>query len=328
MPDTASSRKVPDWLVPALWAALGCLLLALIGVAVFLLVVKMDFFSSKELTDEQAKAVWTFVGVSLGAVVTLIGTLLAEQHNRRTAALEREAEKRLTLDTVGKLLELLTENGEYARPARVGGAIATMVELEGGAVALRVLGDLWAARAVDTSTVVWLIERVLNEDRPDDEQVLAATLLTLNATALVPAQGDKEQAWYSWPTLPQPWPTGLPAGARDALLLLAPKVLLARERTYWDQWGNLSPVLMLTGALEDPDYRESAAAILAALIDCGALEASGVALDESSVEQLRELARGHSVTAPPFFTKLLSEFEPWAQGRAVHVGQTPPNVKP
>jgi hypothetical protein len=167
MPDSATSRKGHHWLVPALWAALGCLLLALIGVAVFLLVVKMDFFSEKALTDEQSKAVWTFVGVSLGAVVTLIGTLLAEQHNPRTAAIEREAETRLKLDTVGKLLELLTDSGEYAKRARVGGAIATMVELEGGGVALRVLGDLWTADAVDVSTAVWLIERVLNEDRPE-----------------------------------------------------------------------------------------------------------------------------------------------------------------
>jgi hypothetical protein len=311
-----SSRKLPDWLLVAIWVALACLLLGLIAVAVFLLVVKMDFFTDQALTDEQSKAVWTFVGVSLGAVVTLIGTLLAEQHNRRTDALEREAETRLKLDTIGRLLELLTEDGEYAKPARVGGAIATMVELEGGAVALRVLGDLWAAKAVATDTAVWLIEHVLNTDRPEDEQILAAGLLVLNATALVPAAGDEEQDWESWPTLTEPWPPHLPSGVKDALILLAARVLLARERKYWeDRSGSLAPVVMLAKAHDDPDYRDAAASILFVLFDQGFMKSLGVDIEDESAKKMREEAQAHQVVATHSFTQLLTQFEPWAKGQ-------------
>ena len=308
-----SARRLPDWLVVAMWAALACLLIGLIGVAVFLLAVKMDFFSEKALTDEQSKAVWTFVGVSLGAVVTLIGTLLAEQHNRRTAALEREAETRLRLDTVGRLLELLTEDGEYAKPARVGGAIATMVELEGGSVALRVLGELWAARAVDPVTAVWLIEQVLNEDWPEDDQVFAAALLALNATTLVPAEGDREQDWEIWPSLPKRWPTAAPDGVKNALILLAPRVLLARERKYWEERaGNLTPFRMLADALHDKDgdYRNRASAILLVLTEAGVLEAVGVQLEED-VKNMSDHAKAAVEAGSPSFAELLSQLRSW-----------------
>ena len=216
MVDGARTSRTPGWLIPTLWVVLGFLLLSLIAVAVFLLA-RMDFFSGQPLTDEEIKSLWAFLGVALGAVVTLIGTLLTEQHNRRTAVLTREAgererlakqaqqildnqaEKRLTLDTVAKLLELITDAGGYARPARVGGAIATLVELEGGTVALRILGELWGADAVDSGTAVWLIDRVLSGDRPDEEQTDAAELLASYAPKLVPSSNDADQDRTAYP---------------------------------------------------------------------------------------------------------------------------------
>lgn len=320
----ANPRSVPNWLIPAMWVALGCLLLALIGVAAFLLVAKMDFFSDKPMNDEQTKAVWTFVGVSLGAVVTLIGTLLAEQHNRRTAVLERQAEKRLTLDTVAKLLELLTENGDYAKPARVGGAIATMVELEGGTVALRILRDLWAADKVATDTVVWLIERVLNEDRPEEEQVLAASLLTMHARSLVPSRGDPEQEWYAWPSMAEPWPAHLPGRAKDALIVVAPRVLLARERTYWQQRAVPPAVEMLIGAMDDPAFKGPAAAILNVLLDLGMLDEWGVELEEERREDIRIWAELQSNFMVSWFAGVLDQFEPWGRGEDVQVSEAAP----
>jgi hypothetical protein len=307
-----------------LWAVLGSLLLSLIGVAVFLLF-KMDFFSRNELTDEQAKAVWTFVGVALGAVVTLIGTLLAAQHNRRTAALEREAEKRLTLDTVARLLELLTDDGKYAKRARVGGAIATMVQLEGGTVALRVLGDLWGEDAIDTGTAIWLLERVLNENRPGDEHALASELLATNAAKLVPQRDDPEQGWSAWPKLPEPWPSKLSSETRNGLLVFAVKVLLARELAYWHaESGGLEPLIMLSRALDDEEFREPAAQIFITLLDGGVLAGFGIdELDASKVEQMRQWAASYE--PPAWFAQLLSQLPLWADGAEVHVSHpTPP----
>jgi hypothetical protein len=358
MRDTANSTKVPGWLIPALWILLGFLLLALIGVAGFLLV-KTDFFSGKSPTDTQAKTLWAFVGVALGAVVTLIGALLTEQQNRRTIALEREkaelteqhnrrtialeteaaqrereaaqrdalakaaqealeaqAEKRLTLDTVARLLELLTEDGDYAKRARVGGAIATMVELEGGTVALRILGELWTAGAVDTETAVWLIERVLNEDRPEDEQVLAANLLATHVTKLVPARNDQDQDWNLWPALTVTWPSSLPSAARGALLVTAVRTLLAREPNWWHERG-AEPVDMFFGALEDDEYRQPSSCVIVTLVDLEFL-----ILEAERAEQIREWST--SKTSMAWFSQLISRFEHWAEGQPVDVSHAPP----
>jgi hypothetical protein len=48
------SSPMPRWLIPALWVVLGGLLLALIGVAVFLLI-RMDFFAGDSLSNEEVK---------------------------------------------------------------------------------------------------------------------------------------------------------------------------------------------------------------------------------------------------------------------------------
>jgi hypothetical protein len=240
------SSSVTSWVVPAMWAVLGLLLLSLIALAVLLLF-KLNVFSSKELETDQFKSLWTFLGVALGAVVTLIGTLLTEQHNRRTdaqtreaaqrEALEREkqdalakqAEERLTLDTITRTLELIATDGQYAEPSQIAGAIATMMELGKATIALRVLGKLWAGEKVDTSTAVWLIDRILKQaSTPTNEgdQVQAATLLALNASKLFPTKNDQDQDWYEWPTmLDSSWPSYLPFLARNAIQVTAIRAL-------------------------------------------------------------------------------------------------------
>jgi hypothetical protein len=161
-----------------------------------------------------------------------------------------------------------------------------------------------------------LIEHVLNTDRPEDEQILAAGLLVLNATALVPAAGDEEQDWESWPTLTEPWPPHLPSGVKDALILLAARVLLARERKYWeDRSGSLAPVVMLAKAHDDPDYRDAASSILVVLFDLGFMKSLGVDIEDESAKKMREEAQAHPVVATHSFAQLLTQFEPWAKGQ-------------
>jgi hypothetical protein len=306
---------------------------------VFVLV-KMDFFTGGALSDEEVKSLWAFVGVALGAVVTLIGALLTDQHNRRTEALTREAaereslarqaqealdrqaEKRLSLDTVTKLLELLTDAGGYAKPARVGGAIATMVELEGGSVALRVLGDLWAAKAVDTGTAVWLIERVLSPDRPADEQEQAAYLLFVNVSKLVPAANDPEQDWNNWPSLLRDaWPSELASVAKNVLIPLVLRMLLAREPKYWKERAGNYPVMTLYFALEDEEHAPEAAYILAAFSDLGLLAELSAAPDDEQLARLRTAAG--TFTPAPWFEELLGKFKPWMEGQAITTVEQP-----
>jgi hypothetical protein len=316
-------------LLPGLWIILAFLLASLIALAVLLLV-KMDFFSTDPLTNEQLKAVWAFVGVALGAVVTLIGTLLTEQHNRRTEAITREAaererlaraeqhvlaaqaEKRLTIDTVAKTLELITVNGDYAKRARVGGAIATMMELEGGAVAIRILGELWAADAVDSDTAVWLINRVLVGSEKTDELEAAADLLFFNVSKLVPAKNDPHQEREGWPgVLRDSWPGRLPSTARNSLMSMAVKLPLVRELKYWQE-RTAFPVLLLYYGLDDPEHGSSAAFVLAKLHDLGVFQTLGFEFSEEELARIFSLSEDFIPSA--WFGHLVAEFERWARG--------------
>jgi UPF0716 family protein affecting phage T7 exclusion len=335
---TGESRESSHRLLLVLWSVLALLLLCLVGVATVLLV-RMDFFSGSKPTDQEIKSIWAFVGVALGAVVTLIGALLTEQHNRRTVALTREAaereklardaqqaldaqtQQRLSLDTVGKLLELITkEDGEYAKPARVGGAIATMIELEGGAVALRILGDLWSTGAVDTPLALWLLERVLeNPKSTESEQIQAAYLLNLNASRLVPSPDDDNQDWRATiSVLDGPWPSHLPGPVQDALGLTMINMLLARDLSYWKERGDAYPVQVLMRSLQG-EYAEALAYVrayvLKALLDLRVLNALDAEPDEREEERIRSLS---DLAAPaPWFAQLVSQFKPWAAGQSV-----------
>jgi len=78
------------WVMPAAWSLLAVLTLALLSLAVYLLF-RMDLFAEGPLTDEQAKTLWAFLGVAIGTVATLIGSLLTEQNSRRLDDRAREA---------------------------------------------------------------------------------------------------------------------------------------------------------------------------------------------------------------------------------------------
>lgn len=309
---TALARRVTSspstLLLAGLWIVLTLLLASLIGLAIMLLV-QINVFSGKALTNDQLKSVWAFLGVALGAAVTLIGTLLTEQHNRRT-------EKRLKIDTVAKTLELITDDsgGSLAR-ARIGGAVATMMELEGSAVAIRILGDLWMADAVDSETAVWLINRVLTESKKPDELEAAADLLVNNVRKLVPAKNDANQDYDNWPAvLRESWPTHLPPDARNSLSQMLVKVLLVREPEYWqdrERW----PINLMYKALDDPVERNANAFVLFKLFSLGILEAFN---QQPSAKQHEQILDGSSNFHPfPWFVRFVEQIEFWAAGEDV-----------
>ena len=318
----------PGWVLPVLWAVLGLVLLSLVVVAGFSLF-KMDFFTRGALTDEEIKSLWAFVGVSLGAAVTLIGTLLTEQHNRATEALAHEsamrearemahantireqAEQRLTLDSVAKVLELIPDDQERVQSARNNGALSTLVGLERGSIALRILGDLWAANAVDAATAVQLIERSLGSDRRGEHED-AAALLAANASKLVPAKDAENQQSYNCPSQMTDWPSALSPGARNSLLVAAVKVLLAREYAFWSNAGDLWPIDLLYRALDDAELGGGAAHVVLALLESGALSDLDRLPDAAEEERVRALAQDFSPA--PWFSKRLAEIGPWFRG--------------
>lgn len=309
---TPNSTVLPitDWLIPMFWGILGLVIIFLFALAAVLLA-KSGVLSARSLTDSQAKSLWAFLGVAFGAVVTLIGALLTEQHNRRTDTLAREAENRLRIDTVAKVLELVTIESSYAPRARVAGAIATLMELGGGSVGLRILGELWAADAVDSDTAVWLIDRILQDSTSlEEEKELAAAVLFKEASRLVPARDDSDQNWRNTPrTIDDSWPTtALSSDARYSLLLAIVRMLQAREIGFWR--ADVPPLKTLVKALDDPDWNWFAACVLDTLRDSGALIKLRFSVDDELAKRIQ--MRVNYALLYPWAKDILEELRSWA----------------
>jgi hypothetical protein len=310
--------------VPTLWLVLLMGALSL-GVLAVLLVIKLHLLSTSSLTGGQAKDVWAFVGVALGAIAALIGALLTDQHKRRTNAVTHEAaererlaraaadalgqetEERCTIDLVARVLELITFEGGYAPKARVAGAMAMLAQRPSNGVTTRILKELWDAHAVDTDTAAWLIDRILVDGaRRPDEAVAAASLLALQAAKLVPAARDSDQTWSCWPTsLMHTWPEELPESAKSDLLLAAVNVFLAREPAYWRATDKY-PLETLVRALDDPTVASKGAIVLVTLHDRGALARVEFQLPPASMVRARE--QSGSARVPPWLNKEITRW--------------------
>jgi hypothetical protein len=255
------------------------------------ILIRMDFFKfdNKTLGDEQIKALWAFVATGLGTAATITGALLTYQHNRRTQAIQSQADElkaqreeeataradkaqqekqrldeqaaaRMTLEIVVKGLELITEEGGYAPHARVAGALVTMVQLNQEIIAMRILSVLWKDHRVDNDTATWLIGKVLTIRGDSGSAEEAATLLYLHAGELA----DKEnRGFYSWPALPNDWATELPSQLKQLLLLSTVRLLVSQDRSWWDDEGDHRwAYSVLTQALNGPDDDASTGAAL------------------------------------------------------------------
>jgi hypothetical protein len=312
------THGIRRWLIRTIWVILAAFVLLLFVLAAVLLA-NSGVLSGKPLTGEQAKNLWAFLGVALGAVVTLIAALLTEQHNRRTDTLASEAEHRQRIDTLAKVLELITSQnggastGGYAPRARVDGAIATLVQFGDVVVGVRVLRELWAAGAVNSSTAEWLISHVLQGSNSPEEMVEAAYVLALQADRLVPAEADPDQDWFVWPAkVTEPWPARLPDATRQALVVAAVRMLLARDIEWWERVAVHDPVQALVNALNDPQERvqRAAARVLATLTDAGGLARIRFPVSGEAAKRIRELS---DQELNPWFERYIPQLSQWAK---------------
>lgn len=327
-------------LIGMLWVMLGGILLALLALASWLLI-KSEIFTMTPLTDEQAKSVWAFLGVSLGAAVTLIGSLLTEMAGRRSDALARVAERRaqdtaeqelqlakenaqrLAMDTVSRVLELTTEPGSRARSA---GALATLIAWQGGNVSVRILNDLWEEGRLSSSAATWLVDRVLvNPDDVFDEsdKEEAALALVQNADRLVPSPSDARQEWFAWPkSLYSGWPTASSMKMKNSLVFCCIRTLQAREPEWWVRMAEDAPLVLLWSGLEDEGIAGDACAmVLARVYATPALNH----LHQPSASE-RKKYEGRAVSSPgKGFLQLLDGFSAWAEGKSPGPTQRTPN---
>ena len=339
---------VAHWLVRMLWVSLALVVLLLLALAAVLLA-KSHVLSARSLTDEQTKSLWAFLGVAFGAVVTLIGALLTEQHNRRTDALTQqtvdreqaareqqqrladETEYRLKIDTITKVLELITVEGGggYAPRARVAGAIAALMQLGGGVVGLRILNELWSADAIDSDTASWLISRILQDKNAATEDIVqAAAILVAQAHHLVPKPEDPGQDWTYWPdSIGHSWPANLPGDAKNGIFAAMIRMLLSRDIRWWHSFGDaVTPIDLLIGALGDTDWKEYAAQVLMILYNGHAFDKLDYNINEDLMEQIRELSSSAQVN--PWASNLLEQLSQWATGQPYSLPTVTSNTSP
>lgn len=241
----------------------------------------------------------------------------ANRSRENQQALARETEQRLVIDTVAQVLELITVEGVYAPKARVAGAIATLMQLRSGTVAIRILGELWTADAIDPDTACWLIDRVVQDSlaghSTSDDARDAIVLLVMNAVKILPAPDAPNQYAHFWPeSLRSSWPSRLSYSAKNAIVVAAVNVLLVREIAYWKGGGgNHFPLHILIGALDDPAMSGPAATVLAKLLEVDAFALIGLELPEVTRQRIGSAAGPINA----WFDRLLSQFEPWAKGQ-------------
>lgn len=321
----STQRQGAGLSIGALWGLLW-LLVATLVLILIVIVIRMDLFSTEPLGDEELKALWTFLAAMFAAVVTLIGTLFAERASRQTAVrdqqtredqdkLARQAEHRLALETAARLLELIAVEGGYAPKAKVAGAIATLIHLQRGTVAIRILGELWSAKAIDTDTAVWLVDRVLVPTSPSDVQLAAAELLASHADALVPSEDDQAANWIKWPRcLHDSWPKALTAEAQNILLLFALRTLTARKPSWWPP--RCDPLhALLAYWRSNARMGPRLAALLGPLVDHGFVKTlelyEPLSADEEERLRRHRAAYGHDSAA---IELLIPELTAWVTG--------------
>lgn len=259
--DSSASSERNGPLFAALAAVLVLVVLPLYALALYFLI-RSHVFSGGNITDNQYKAVFTFVGTGLTASVTLVGLVLTWTHNsrlrrqqafdnaqarrqeafdnaqaRRQQELDREQVK---LETVVKGLEQVAQGDEYAVPGRIGGALAALVQLGHPITAMRVLDAAWEDDVVHCRTACWVIGKILNlpdeytaKESLENSVVEAAELLACNAGKLAYEAG-RYRACY-WPkAITYRLPPNLPREAQVTILIALTRVILSKSAVWWE----------------------------------------------------------------------------------------------
>ncbi|MET0994828.1 MAG: hypothetical protein ABWY20_12500, partial [Mycobacterium sp.] len=184
-----------------------------------------------------------------------------------------------------------------------------------GAVACRILDELWNNDKIGTPSAVWLLGRVLEgPDFTKDDKIEAAGVLAHNASKLFPDRLDPDQNWIEWPSIVRDgWPSDLPLEARGGLVYMAIKAILSREPDFWTDQADPYPVTSLWNASSaDEDLNAIAAFALTKLLSVPNFIAFSDFADAEEEERIRALAEHHDTAK--WLEKLYDQLEPWAAG--------------
>jgi len=268
-------------------AAVVLLVIVPIYLVALRLLIKSKFLASGAVNNAQYKALFTFVGAGLTASAALIGSILVWTHNNRSRAQlqldnqkareqhEQDQEQlaahnklvieQQKLDKVVKGLELIAQGDSYARPARVGGALAALVQLGQPVIAMRILDSAWEDGAVHSRTACWLIDEVTRVgDTP--AAIDAAQLLAQHADKLTFDAGRLRVCYWP-PALINERPRALSEECKEQILIAITRLLVSRSAEWWEDRCAWTLVL-LDGLQQDPSPKiaTSSAFVLTQLV--------------------------------------------------------------
>lgn len=269
-----NALKSPDpnpwtpWLVGG--AASGLLVLASV-----LIMFGLGLFDRHSATDPEGNlvaAAIAFVGVVIGAAVTLIGTVVkfsiddrnvrlasiestrnyllaleAEQRNRLDSshnhALTLEAEQRNRIQAAISAVQLLGDGSTDASPAKINGAVLALVSLGELELAIALVRLLWPDQKItDEVADVVLVASMLSDSD--------AVLKSAAATVLVHAHRIDQGDHHIWP-IAHDWLCDAPLSARIGLAAGAARWLETSLELHPNRAPS-APAAVLFHALNDP----------------------------------------------------------------------------
>lgn len=248
------------------WIAITIVALSLSVGVVALILWRIGFFDFSG-TESAAKVIAsgiTLLGTFFTAMMTFVGLVLKRSLDLRNLALKREAEKRLKLDTAIKAVELFKDASGNASSSEAAGALFGLTSLGESHFALRLLEHLWPKNQVETPAAIWVINRCLQSENPDIQE-LAAELLKDNASRLPDGLGYKV-----WPSaFSIEWNPSLSYFARESLLWARIHALLSKDFDYWKLSAFNLDIVWLSIILDtdpSPTIREGCAAFLSKIL--------------------------------------------------------------
>jgi len=285
--------------IPAL-AFLVLLVLPLYALTV-VVVVRSDILSSNgSFTDEQFKAMWTFIASGLATCATVLAAILTKSHNDRSLALQAEADsrrelldmetsRRLGLETTLGGLKVMSPDGKPS-PAVVAGGLATIVHLGHALIAMRVLATALDHKEVDSGTAAWVLGAGLLDDDPAvrDE---AASLLGEHGSEFT---DDAHRGFFAWPDcLTTRWVTNLSRAASLNVVAGLQDLLLSQDRDWWAADWSWVIITFDEAVLNEPDLdtKLAAASAVALLIDFWDDELMWGVLGSRPTSEARDRAR-------------------------------------
>lgn len=246
------------------------------------------------LSNEQFRAVLTFLAAVFATTVTTVGLLLTKAHNDHVHTSQQ-------LEIATKGLDLMVSGDKYAPQARVAGALAVLVHLQQPVIAIRSLRTAWFDEAVDIETAVWLIGEVLLLGN-ETSQSEAARLLEERAILLVDGKSASTGRFHWPPAIYERWLPGIPIGAKIAIIATMQKMLLARDISWWKSIGYRWIITLLDEVLnidKDEGIRNAAADMLQILLPTLTSQAKNIAWRSSwkSVASIKKRIEGNQASS-------------------------------